>query len=215
MRRVRVRACGAAGPCRPAGSWSRSGGRGPRPSAGAVFWLTSRPGERTRISIRCHLVGVSRISSSLLVTRLAVRSTMKCSVTTTGTSAVVGAPRRTAARRRARSSSIPKDLVTLPAEGSGPPPTADGTAGRRPPTRATATTASRTSSTGVAWVRSVRCATSAPVSGGTPSSPTAAASHCRWGWRPWGRRDAHAADLPGPGSRMAPYASRVPASRRR
>ena len=55
-----ARACGAAGPCRPAGSWSRSAYCGPQTSCSSVRWSTRRPGWRTSTSSRCHSVGVSR-----------------------------------------------------------------------------------------------------------------------------------------------------------
>jgi hypothetical protein len=56
--------------------------------------------------------GVRRISLPLLVTCLAVRSTRKSGVCTTGVCSSVGVARRTAARRRASSSLIPNGLVT-------------------------------------------------------------------------------------------------------
>ena len=60
----------------------------------------------------CHSVGVSRISSpSAPVTRLAARSIVKSGVVTTASSSA-GAARRSAARSRARSSSIPNGFVT-------------------------------------------------------------------------------------------------------
>jgi len=66
---------------------------------------------RARTSSSCHSVGVSRTSAPSLVTRLAARSTVKSGVAMTGSSGA-GEARRTAARSRASSSSMPNGLVT-------------------------------------------------------------------------------------------------------
>ena len=84
---------------------------GPQTSCRSCRWVTSLPAFRTSNSTMCHSVGVRRTSPPGIVTRLAARSTVKCSVSTTASSSA-GAVRRNAARRRASSSSMPKGLVT-------------------------------------------------------------------------------------------------------
>ena len=68
---------------------------------------------RASASTRRHSVGVSRISEpSRPVARRSAMSRVKSSVVTTSGSGFSGDPRRTAARIRARNSSIPNGFVT-------------------------------------------------------------------------------------------------------
>ncbi|SHU61507.1 Uncharacterised protein [Mycobacteroides abscessus subsp. abscessus] len=66
---------------------------------------------RTSTASIDHSVGVRCTSLPSRITLCEERSTLKVSVWTTG-SALSGVPRRTAARSRAKNSSMPKGLVT-------------------------------------------------------------------------------------------------------
>ena len=58
----RARACAGSGPCRRAGSSSRSSTAAPRPRCSSCRCVISLPGLRTRISTISHSVGVRRTS---------------------------------------------------------------------------------------------------------------------------------------------------------
>ncbi len=86
----------------------------PQTSCRSCSPVTSRPPARTSTSSTCHSVGVSRTAAPPRRTRLAARSTVKSGVVTTGSpaGAALTSARRSVARRRASSSSIPNGLVT-------------------------------------------------------------------------------------------------------
>ena len=87
---------------------------GPQTSSSSCRWPTSRSGLPTRISTRCHCVGVSRISSAVRPpVRLTTRSMRKSGRLDYGSRSSPGLARRSAARRRASSSPMLNGFVDV------------------------------------------------------------------------------------------------------
>ena len=107
----RARACGGSGRGRRGGSWSRVSYCGPQTSCSSWRWETSLPGLRTSSSTICHSVGVRCTSAPSRVDALGGEVDGEVGRGDDGV-LLRRRARRSAARSRASSSSMPNGFVT-------------------------------------------------------------------------------------------------------